>query len=42
MIFPKFLILTFIEMSDQLPIISRSIISKYKNKLSNRQAINFN
>ena len=42
MISPNFLILTFIEMSDQLPIVSWSIISKYKNKLGNWQAINFN
>ena len=38
----NFLILTFIEMSDQHPIVSRPIISKYKYKLANREAISFN
>ena len=33
------LILTFIEMSDQHPIVSRPNISKYKYKLANREAI---
>ena len=36
------LMLTFIEMSDQHPIVSRPIISKYKYKLANQEAISFN
>ena len=42
MIYFSFLILTFIDISDKHPIASRPIISKYKYKLANREAISFN
>ena len=33
---------SFIEMSDQHPIVSLPIIIKYNDKLANREAISFN